>query len=160
MKFSSVIRKFTVLLALSSLALTVMNCSKKDGDDATPSGQIVGSWKFTNLYIKEGNAAEEDQFPILVAFLPCFKDIVITFNSNNTVTGTIPAACQSTADDFVGDITSSKYEIKGDQLILTESDGTQSSIKISFTGSNQMSWTESETTGGVTTTTRIVLTKQ
>lgn len=160
MKFSSVIRKFTILLALSSLSLAVMNCSKKDGDDPTPGAQIVGSWKFTNIFIKEGNGAEEDQFPLVVAFLPCFKDIVITFNANNTVTGTIPAACQSTTDDFVGDITSSKYEVKGDQLILTESDGTQSSIKVSFSGSNEMSWTESETTGGVTTTTRIVFKKQ
>ncbi len=160
MKVSFLIRKFTVLLALASLSLTVMNCSKKDGDEGTPTAQIVGSWKFTNIFMKEGSGAEEDQFPILVAFLPCFKDIVITFNANNTVTGTIPAACQSTADDFVGDITSSKYEVKGDQLILTENDGTQSSIKLSFSGSNQMSWTESETAGGVTTTTRIVLTKQ
>ena len=158
MKVSSVIRKFTVLLALSTLALTVMNCSKKDGDD-TPQAQIVGNWKFTNLFVKEGNAAEVDQFPFLVALLPCFKDIVITFNSNGTVTGSVPAACQSDVDDVVGDITSSKYEVKGDQLILTESDGTQSSIKVSFSG-NTMSWNETETTGGVTTTTRIVLTKQ
>lgn len=159
MKVSSVIRKFTVLLALSTLALTVMNCSKKDGDDGTPQAQIVGSWKFTNLFVKEGNAAEVDQFPFLVALLPCFKDIVITFNSNGTVTGSVPAACQSDVDDVVGDITSSKYEVSGDQLILTESDGTKSSIKVSFSG-NTMSWNESETTGGVTTTTRIVLTKQ
>lgn len=160
MKVSFLIRKFTVLLVLSVLSLTVMNCSKKDGDDATPSGQIVGSWKITGAFVKEGNGAETDQYPILIAFFPCFKDIVITFNANSTITGTIPTACQSTADDFVGDITQSKYEIKGDQLILTENDGTQTSFKISFSGSNQMSLTDSETVSGVTTTNRIVFTKQ
>lgn len=159
MKVSSVIRKFTVLLALSSLSLTMMNCSKKDGDTATPQAQIVGSWKFTAFFVKEGSKPEADQFPFLVAILPCFKDIVLTFNSNGTVSGSIPAACQSDVDDVVGDITKSKYEVKGDQLILTDSNGTQSAIAVSFSG-NTMSWTESETTSGITTTTRIVLTKQ
>ncbi|RFS15566.1 lipocalin family protein [Emticicia sp. C21] len=159
MKVSSVIRKFTVLLALSTLALTVMNCSKKDGDDATPEAQIVGSWKITNLFVKEGNDPEEDQFPFLVALVPCFKDIVITFNSNGTVTGSIPAACQDDVDGVVGDIQQSKYEVKGDQLIFTETDGTKSTINVSFSGKT-MSWNESETSGGVTTTSRIVFTKQ
>jgi hypothetical protein len=159
MKVSSVIRKFTVLLALSSLALTVMNCSKKD-EGGTPQAQIVGSWKFTNFFVKEGSGPEEDQFAFLVAFLPCFKDIIVTFNANGTVTGSVPAACQSDIEDVAGNITQSKYEVSGDQLILTENDGTKTTIKVSFSGSTQMSWTESETDNGVTTTTRIVLTKQ
>lgn len=161
MKTSSVIRKFTVLLALSSLALTVMNCSKNDGDTATPvsQAQIVGSWKFTNVFIKEGNDAEVDQFVFLTTLLPCFKDIVIIFNADGTVAGTVPVACQSGVEDFAGDITKSRYEVKGDQLILTESDGTKTTMNVSFSGKT-MSWLESETSGGVTTTTRIVLSKQ
>lgn len=160
MKFSSVIRKFTVLLALATLSLTVMNCSKKDdGGDPSPQGQIVGSWKFTNLYVKEGNSAEVDQFPFIVALLPCFKDIVITFNANGTVSGTVPAACQGDVEDVVGDITQSKYELKDGKLILTDSDGQQSSMNVSFSG-NTMSWTETDTDGGITTTTRVVMTKQ
>jgi len=160
MKFSSVIRKFTVLLALATLSLTVMNCSKKDdGGDPSPQGQIVGSWKFTNLYVKEGNSAEVDQFPFIVALLPCFKDIVIIFNANGTVSGTVPAACQGDVESVVGDITQSKYEVKDGKLILTDSDGQQSSMAVSFSG-NTMSWIETDTDGGVTTTTRVVMTKQ
>ncbi|GAB3507282.1 lipocalin-like domain-containing protein [Emticicia fontis] len=159
MKVSSVIRKFTVLLALSALSLSVMNCSKKDGEDVAPQAQIVGSWKITNLFVKEGSAAEEDQFPFLVALVPCFKDIVITFNSNGTVTGSIPAACQDDVDGVVGDLQQAKYEVKGDQLIMTSSDGTKETINVSFSGKT-MSWNETETTGGVTTTSRIVFTKQ
>jgi hypothetical protein len=89
MKTSLNLRKFVVLLALSSLSMTVMNCSKSE----TPSAQIVGNWKITGLLVKEGTNAEEDQFPLIVTFLPCFKDIVFTFKSNGDLTGSVPKEC-------------------------------------------------------------------
>ena len=155
MKVSSVIRKFTVLLALSSLALTVMNCSKKDSEDPAPSSQVVGTWKITNIFIKQGNAAEQDLFPFAVISEPCIANIAITFNSNGTVTGSVPAACQATAEDFVGDISQAKYELSGNNLILTYSDGTKETTPVTFDG-NKMSWIYTEADGS----SRIVFTKQ
>ena len=159
MKTSFALRKFTVLLALSSLSLTVMNCSKKD--DASPENQIVGSWKITNLFVKEGSGAEQDYLPLLSLLgydLECFKSIVLTFKSDGTLSGSIPPKCQADAEDFIGSA-NGKYEVKDGKLILTEADGTKSSIDVSFSG-NQMIWTSSEVDAGVTTTTRLVLGKQ
>jgi hypothetical protein len=159
MKISSNLRKVVVLLVLSSLSMTVMNCSKKDSDSATPSAQIVGSWKITGLLVKEGTNAEEDQFAFIVALLPCFKDIVFTFKSSGELTGTVPAACQSTTEDYLGSSGTAKYEVKDGKLNITDTDGTVTSEDVSFSG-NQMFWTSSETDAGVVTTTKIVFTKQ
>lgn len=155
MKFSSVIRKFTVLLALATLSLTVMNCSKKDSEDPAPSSQVVGTWKITNLFIKQGNDAEQDFFPFAVLGEPCIANIAITFNSNGTVTGSVPTECQDAAEDFVGDVNQAKYELNGNNLILTYSDGSKETIPVTFDG-NKMSWVYAETDGS----TRIVFTKQ
>jgi Lipocalin-like domain len=157
MKISSNLRKVFVLLVLSSLSMTVMNCSKSDSD--TPTAQIVGSWKITGVLVKEGNAAEADQYPLLLLFLPCVKDIVFTFKSNGELAGSVPAACQSTADDFIGTSGTAKYEVTGGKLIITDTDGTKTTEDVSFSG-NQMTWASSETTAGVVTTTKVILTKQ
>jgi hypothetical protein len=159
MKISLKFRKIIVLLVLSSLSMTVMNCSKKDSGSVTPSAQIVGSWKITALLVKEGTNAEADQFPLVVALLPCFKDIVFTFKSSGELTGTVPAACQSTTEDYLGSSGTAKYEVKDGKLNITDTDGTVTSEDVSFSG-NQMFWTSSETDAGVVTTTKIVFTKQ
>jgi hypothetical protein len=137
--------------------MTVMNCSKSDAD--TPTAQIVGTWKITNIFVKEGNAAEEDQMPLLLFFLPCIKDITFTFKSNGELAGSVPKECQSTADDFIGANGTAKYEVKDNKLTITDTDGTATTEDISFSGS-QMTWTSSETSGGVVTTTKVVFTKQ
>ena len=157
MKISLKLKKVIVLLVLSSLSMTVMNCSKKDSDE--PSAQIVGSWKITKLLVKEGTAAEEDQFPLVVASLPCFKDIVFTFKSNGDLTGSVPAACQSTTDDFIGTSGTAKYEVVAGKLTITDTDGTKTTEDISFSGS-EMIWSSSETNAGVVTTKKYVFTKQ
>lgn len=157
MKGSSSLRKIIVLLVLSSLSMAVMNCSKSDSE--TPSAQIVGSWKITGVLVKEGTAAEVDQYPLLLLFLPCVKDIAFTFKSNGELTASVPAACQSTADDFIGTSGSAKYEVSGGKLTITDTDGTKTTEDVSFSGS-QMTWASSETKAGVVTITKIVLTKQ
>jgi hypothetical protein len=157
MKTSSNLRKLLVLLVLSSLSMTVMNCSKADSDE--PSAQIVGTWKITSILVKEGSKAEADQFPLLLAVLPCFKDVSFTFKSSGELTGSVPAACQSTTDDFIGTSGSAKYEVTGGKLIITDTDGTKTTENVSFSG-NQMTWASSETTAGVVTTTKVILTKQ
>lgn len=157
MKISSNLRKLLVLFVLASLSMTVMNCSKS-GDDA-PSAQIVGTWKITNLFVKEGTNAEEDQFALLAFLLPCIKDITFTFKSNGELSGSIPAACQSDVEDYLGTSGTAKYEVNGGKLTITDTDGSKTVTDVSFSG-NQMSWTSSEVSANVTTTTRIVLTKQ
>ncbi|GGD54084.1 hypothetical protein GCM10011514_17840 [Emticicia aquatilis] len=156
MKISSGLRKLLVLFVLASLSMTVMNCSKAKDD--SPSAQIVGTWKITNIYVKEGSAAEEDQFPLLVLIFPCFKDISFTFKSNGDLTGSVPAACKSEADNL-GVSSAAKYEVKDGKLIITDTDGTKTEENVSFSGS-QMTWTSTDVDAGVTTTTRIVFTKQ
>lgn len=157
MKISSNLKKLLVLFVLASLSMTVMNCSKP-GDD-TPSAQIVGTWKITNVFVKEGTKAEEDQFPLLVLFIPCVKDITFTFKSNGDMTGSIPEACKQEAEDVLGTSGTAKYEVNAGKLTITDTDGSKTVTDVSFSG-NQMSWISSETNAGVTTTTRIVLTKQ
>lgn len=157
MKISSNFRKAIVLLVLSSLSLAVMNCSKSGSD--TPSAQIEGTWKITGILVKEGTNAETDQFPLLLAFLPCFKDVTFTFKSNGDLTASVPAACQSTADDFIGTSGAAKYEVKAGKLTITDTDGTQTTEDVAFSG-NQMTWSSSETKAGVVTTTKVILTKQ
>ncbi len=157
MKTSSNLRKLLILLVLSSLSMTVMNCSKAKDD--SPSAQIVGTWKITNYFVKQGSAAEEDFFPELIALVPCFKDISFTFKSNGDLTGSVPAACQDDSEDFLGTTGTAKYEVKDDKLIVTDTDGTKTEQNVSFSG-GQMSWTTSEVSAGVTTTTRLVFTKQ
>lgn len=157
MKVSSNLRKLLVLFVLASLSMTVMNCSKA-GDD-TPSAQIVGTWKITNLFVKEGTNAEEDQFPFLLLIIPCFKDISFTFKSNGDLTGSVPAACKDDTEDFLGTNGTAKYEVKDGKLIITDTDGSKTEQNVSFSGS-QMTWTSSEVDAGVTTTSRLVFTKQ
>ncbi|MBA4851992.1 lipocalin family protein [Emticicia sp. BO119] len=156
MKVSSVIRKFTVLLALSSLALTMMNCSKKDED--TPQAQIVGTWKFSNFFVKEGNGPETDYFPIALFGAPCLANVTFTFNSNGKATTSIPNDCKDVAEDFVPDVDQATVEVKDNKLIVTSSGGTEE-IPVSFEG-NKMFWTFSDTDNGVTTTVRMGFTKQ
>lgn len=157
MKTPSNLRKLLLLLVLSSLSMTVMNCSKADSDE--PSAQIVGTWKITNLFVKEGSAAEEDFFPQLILFFPCFKDVSFTFKSNGELSGSVPAACQSDVEDYIGTSGTAKYEVSGGKLTITDTDGTQTVTDVTFSG-NQMSWISTEVDAGVTTTSRIVLTKQ
>lgn len=137
--------------------MTVMNCSKAKDD--SPSAQIVGTWKITNLFVKEGSAAEEDVFSQLVFFFPCFKDISFTFKSNGDLTGSIPTACQSDVEDYLGTSGTAKYEVSGGKLTITDTDGTKTVTDVTFSGS-QMSWISTDVDAGVTTTTRIVFTKQ
>ena len=156
MKVSSVIRKFTVLLALSTLALTVMNCSKKDDD--TPQAQIVGTWKITNLFYKEGNAAETDIYALLLLGSDCISKVSFTFNSNGKVTASIPNECKDETDDYVPGVDQASYEVKGDKLVFTSSGGVEE-IPLSFEG-NKMFWSFTETDAGVTSTIRMGFTKQ
>ncbi|WP_337041823.1 lipocalin family protein [Emticicia sp. 17c] len=159
MRVSSTIRKFTLLLTLSSLSLAVMNCSKKD-DPSTSEGQIVGTWKMTNYFVKEGNDPEIDQYALFLLFLPCVKDLSLTFNSNGTLTGNnITTDCADVIESLIGDTKNAKYAVAGDQLTITDSNKVQTVIKVSFSG-KQMSWIDTSTTGGVTTTERLVFTKQ
>jgi hypothetical protein len=145
------------LLLISSLSMTVMNCSK--ADDVSPPAQIVGTWKITNLFIKEGSGKEEDGFALLVAFVPCLKDITLTFKSNGELSISVPAACKDDAEDFIGTNGSAKYEVKDSKLIITDTDGSKTEQNVSFSGS-QMSWTSSEINSGVQTTSRTVFAKQ
>lgn len=130
-----------------------MNCSKDD----SPSGQIVGSWKFTNIYVKEGTKAESDQFLTLASQLPCVKEIVFIFKKSGDVTATTSADCQSTANIFVGSAGSGKYEVTDNKLIIT--DKTSTTFDITFSGKT-MTWKLATVNGAVTTTTRFVFAKQ
>ncbi len=142
-------RRITLSLILISLSL--INCSK----DSSPSAQIVGSWKFTNIYVKEGAKAESDQLPSLVGLLPCVKEIVFIFKKNGDLSATSPTECQSVVNNIAG--SSGKYEVKDDKLIIT---GTNSiTFGITFSGKS-MTWKSSTVSGTTTTTTRFVLIKQ
>ena len=78
MKSSTNFKKSLLLMFVSCLlSMTAMNCSKSSTDE--PTSQIVGNWKITALLTKEGTKPETDEFPLLVALVPCFKDLIFTF---------------------------------------------------------------------------------
>jgi hypothetical protein len=139
------------LIAL--LLLLVINCSK----DSSVNSQIVGNWKFTNIYVKEGTKPETDQFLTLASALPCVKEIVFIFKKNGDVTSTSPADCQSTANNIVGSTGTSKYELKDNKLIIT--DKNPLTFDITFSGKT-MTWKLATVNGTVTTTTRFVFAQQ
>ncbi len=155
MKTASNLRKKIMFFVLLSLSMTVMNCSK---DDA-PTSQIVGSWKITNIFVKEGTKAEADQFPALVKLLPCFKDIVFIFKNNGDLTATVPQECKNDASGLPGTDGAAKFEVKDGKLTITDPDNSQTIATVTFSG-KQMTWLMSETTSGVVITTRFVFTKQ
>ena len=92
MKTSYLIRRFTVLFLMASLALAVINCSKKEDENPAPdpslSTKIKATWKVKNVYEKQGTSAEADQLPLYVALYPCIKDASFTFQENGTLSGT------------------------------------------------------------------------
>lgn len=159
MKISSNFRILLIFLFLSTVSILLLNCSKSDSDTSTPTAQIVGTWKITSILVKEGTKPETDQFPALLLFLPCFKDVLFTFGGNGDLSASVPAACKSTAGDFIGTTGSAKYEVTGGKLIITDTDGTKTTEDVSFSGS-QMTWSSTETTNSTVTTTKVVLTKQ
>ncbi|MBA4851993.1 lipocalin family protein [Emticicia sp. BO119] len=159
MKASLVIRKLTVLLVLSAMALFVMNCSKNDDDspapDASLSTQIKATWKVKNVYEKQGSAAETDQLPVYLLLYPCIKDASFTFQDNGNLTGTFSNDCKLAIGLILGGSENLKYEIKDNKLIITASGNTSTSFDLSFSGSDMIL---AATTSGVTR--RIVFTKQ
>ncbi|RYU94757.1 lipocalin family protein [Emticicia agri] len=158
MKVSSVIRKFTVLLALSSFVVIVMNCSKKDEDpapDTTLSTQIKATWKVKNVYEKQGSAAETDQLPLYLMLYPCIKDASFTFQDNGNLAGTFTNDCKVAIALILGGSENLKYEVKDNKLIITTAASTSTTFDLSFSGSDMIL---GATTSGVTR--RIVFAKQ
>jgi hypothetical protein len=160
MKVSSVVRQFTVMLALSSLILTVMNCSKKNDDnpapDASLSTKIKATWKVKNVYEKQGSAAETDQLPVYVLLYPCIKDASFTFQDNGNLTGTFTNDCKVAIALILGGSENLKYEIKDNKLTITAGTNPSASFDLSFSGNDMI--LVAPPASGVTR--RIVFTKQ
>jgi hypothetical protein len=141
------------VLVVSLLSVILTNCSKD-----TPSAQIIGSWKITNIFVKQGTAADADQLPALIKALPCAKEIVFNFQKKGKVTYSTPPDCQSIANNFSGSSEISEYEINDDKLIITGKN--TNTFGVSFS-SGTMTWTIVDGSGTATmTTTRIILQKQ
>ena len=136
MKKSFNLSKVLTLLLISSLSMTVMNCSK--ADDVSPPAQIVGTWKITKFLIKEGTKPEEDQFPLVLTYFPCFKDLSYTFKINGDFLTSATGECQ------LFDIGSAKYEITDGKLIIKDTSGYKTLEEdVSFNG-KEMTWVSSE----------------
>jgi hypothetical protein len=133
MKKSSNLSKVLTLLLISSLSMTVMNCSK--AADVSPSVQIVGTWKIINIFTKEGSAAEIEQFSSIASSYPCVKYIIYTFKSNGDFTSSVPDDCKDNGEDILGTFETAKYEVKDGKLILTDTNGSKIERNISFSGS-------------------------
>lgn len=155
-------KKALILLKSIGLLIVVLlinfGCSKN-----TPSAQIVGSWKFTNIYVAEGTKAEIDKLPTLAASLPCVKSIVFIFTKSGDITGTAPTECVSTANGFIGasgvnnTIGRNTYEVKDNKLIIK---GTNSlTFDVTFSGKT-MIWQIDDVTNNIITKTRFLLEKQ
>jgi hypothetical protein len=143
---------YRINLSLALLSLIVINCSK----DSSPSAQIVGNWKFTNIYVKEGSKAESDQLKALVTLVPCVKDIVFVFKKNGDLSATFSKECESTVNAITGSTETSRFEVKDDKLIITGKNLV--TFGVTFSG-KVMTWTSSSVSGNVTTITRFILTK-
>ena len=117
MKISSNLSKVLTLLFISSLSMTVMNCSK--ADDVSPLAQIVGTWKLIGVFTKDGSAAEIDQFSGIATNFPCVKDVNYTFKSNGDFTSSMTVFCRESLSIFEN----AKFEVKDGKLKLTDAYG-------------------------------------
>ncbi len=141
------------ILVLPLLLVILTDCSKD-----TLSAQIIGNWKITNIFVKQGTATDADQLPALVNALPCAKEIVFNFRKKGKVTYSTPMECQSIANNFSGSSEVSEYEINDDKLVITGKN--TNTFGLSFSGST-MTWTIVDGSGTASmTTTRIILQKQ
>ncbi|UTA67884.1 lipocalin family protein [Emticicia sp. 21SJ11W-3] len=154
----SVFRRVAVLLVLATVLFAVTNCSKKDEPTGQSTG-IEGRWKFTAVYTKSGNAAEVDNFGLIVADYPCFAKIEITFKSDGFISANVPTECKAVVNDFVGNVDGKKYEVKNGKITILDGSTVILNMDVTFKG-NQMDWLETTTSGGTSSSTRLVLTKQ
>ena len=155
-------QQFIALLMISSLLFALTNCSKKEEDpapDTSLSTKIKATWKAKNVYDKQGSAPEVDQLPTLLILYPCVKDASFTFQDNGVLTGSFTNDCKVAVSLILGGSENFKYEIKDNKLFVTSGSNPAVSFDLSFSG-NDMILGTSSTSGGTTTTRRIVFAKQ
>jgi Lipocalin-like domain len=101
----------------------------------TTTNSVVGTWKISNVYVKEGSNPEVDQFPLAVALMLCFKDITFVFDDKN-ITSKIPTGCQITTDATWVD--SGTYTISCNKITVTDSKGVKTISDITFDSSTKL----------------------
>ncbi|TAE33953.1 MAG: hypothetical protein EAZ91_01170 [Cytophagales bacterium] len=134
------------------LPLAMANCGGKNGDDAISPASIEGNWKLTAMKVNPGlDAGPFGKITDMLKFFTdltgstCLTDITFTFKKDGTSTADTPKSCQGNTEDIEDqsgiDITgTSKWALVGDQLTLTDSDGTKQVVTAKING-NTMSWT-------------------
>lgn len=141
---------------LVSLPLFLANCGGKGDGDATPNS-IEGSWKITAMKLDPGIDAGPPVGKVtdLLAFFTlytqstCLSDITFTFKNDGTMVSDNPASCKASAtaiEDQTGiDVSGvSKWSLTGDQLTVTNPDGTKQVTTAKISG-NTMSWSYKDT---------------
>ena len=156
MKNTIKLPKITTFLLLFTLSFITFNCSKSVTTPITPASPIEGNWKFTSYSTKDGTAAEADQTSTLILFVPCIKDLIITFDNKGVITG--GAKCDISASGFTAD-GKSTYVVAGSKLTITNSTTAQKNdFDLAFSGST-MSWSLTTTANGKTSVVKFVFTK-
>ncbi|MCE7068331.1 lipocalin family protein [Dyadobacter sp. CY326] len=136
MKIYSALSKITLLTFLL-MAFVITACNDDDDkpdlqtEDTNP---IVGTWQLQSV-TPETAGTTIPALAFITQLAPCYLDLKLTFNSNNTITAADCPTAVSAIDPFVPVGTDAKWKVDGDKLTLTRGTTSQE-FKITQTATN------------------------
>lgn len=142
------------------LALSLVQCGKKD-DDVTPGGNaIVGTWRFSKFAVKDKEGKVTDQTELIFTLLPCLAQLRMTFKDDGTMSGSGGQACGTNTDVLPDDLTGqSKWSLSNGKLTLTDANGDKETYDVELNGSTMtLSAPDVDDTTGQPTGNTIILT--
>ena len=126
----------TSLLAFVMILSVVFACKDDKDPDPQPvdNDPIVGTWQLTSI-TPETPGTSIPALTFITTLAPCYLDLKLTFNANNTISTADCAAAVSAIDPFVPVGTDSKWKVEGDKLTLSKGTTSQT-FKYTRTATN------------------------
>ena len=136
MKIFATLSKLTFLTFI--LMAFVFTACNDDDDKPDPqvedTNPIVGKWQLTSV-TPETPGAVIPALAFVPIAAPCYLDLKLTFNSNNTITAADCPAAVSAIDVFVPIGTDAKWKVENDKLVLSRGTTSQE-FKMTQTATN------------------------
>lgn len=135
MKIYTALKKITLLaFLLTAFVVTACKDDDKEPDPVEDTNPIVGKWQLTAV-TPETPGTTIPALAFIQTLAPCYLDLKLTFNPNNTITAADCPNAVSAIDSFVPIGTDAKWKVNGDKLTLTRGTTSQE-FKITQTATN------------------------
>ncbi|MCF2520105.1 lipocalin family protein [Dyadobacter sp. CY351] len=135
MKIYTALSKLTLLtFLLMAFVMTACKDDEKEPDPVEDTNPIVGRWQLTAV-TPETPGTTIPALAFIQTAAPCFLELKLTFNPNNTVTAADCPTAVSAIDPFVPVGTDAKWKVAGDKLTLSRGTTSQE-FKITQTATN------------------------